>query len=180
MALPEILKVSFEFSPKLGIRELPRLDDDHQSNVRGLYVVGDLADAPIIKVALRQGYDVARTVAQRLAAPAGDDILDVVIVGAGPAGIGAALALQDTDLRCVVLERDRPFQTIQNFPRHKMIFAEPREFENPTNLWFGDASREDLLDRWEEALDDQTLPIRQPEEVESIEREGGMFTVRSQ
>ena len=57
--MPDILKLSFEFSPKIGVRELPQLDEEHQSNVPGLYVVGDLADAPIIKVALRQGYEAA-------------------------------------------------------------------------------------------------------------------------
>ena len=55
MARPEILKISFEFSSKLGVRELPKINGNHESNIPGLFVVGDLADAPIIKVALNQG-----------------------------------------------------------------------------------------------------------------------------
>jgi hypothetical protein len=95
MALTDHLPISFEFSPKLGIRELPELDGNHQSNVSGLYVVGDLADAPIIKVALNQGFDVANRLCDELGNPSSDpDLLDVVVIGAGPAGIGAALALQ--------------------------------------------------------------------------------------
>ena len=55
MARPALLNISLEFSSKLGVRELPDIDGAHESNISGLYVVGDLADAPIIKVALRQG-----------------------------------------------------------------------------------------------------------------------------
>ena len=39
-----IQKPSLEFGPGLGLRELPQLDAQHQSSVKGLYVVGDLAD----------------------------------------------------------------------------------------------------------------------------------------
>ena len=180
MALPDILKLSFEFSPKLGVRELPQLDGQHQSNVRGLYVVGDLADAPIIKVAIRQGFDVASHIADTIGGRGGsDDVLDVVIIGAGPAGIGAAIALQDRGLRYVVLERERPFATIQNFPKAKLIFSEPREIENPANLWFEDARKEELVDRWEQALDQRELCIQQPEEVVSVKRQGDSFEIET-
>ncbi|NNE43904.1 MAG: NAD(P)-binding domain-containing protein, partial [Gemmatimonadetes bacterium] len=108
-----------------------------------------------------------------------DEPLDVVIVGAGPAGIGAALALQARGLRFAVLEREQPFATIQNFPKSKLIFSEPREIQTGSSLWFEDAVKEDLVDRWEQALDDQSLPIRQPEEVVNIERDGDGFIVHS-
>ena len=149
----DILKVSFEFSPKLGVRELPKIDGRHQSNVPGLYVVGDLADAPIIKVALRQGYEVAEAIADELGAPGDDaELLDVLVVGAGPAGIGAALKLQERGARYVQIEKERPFSTIQNFPRSKIIFSEPRELESPGNFWFEDARTDVLVEKWDEAL----------------------------
>ncbi|MCB9675210.1 MAG: NAD(P)-binding domain-containing protein [Alphaproteobacteria bacterium] len=180
MAVPDIAKISFEFSPKLGIRELPQLDGKHQSNVPGLYVVGDLADAPIIKVALNQGYEVASTVCAELGAPSSDpDLLDVVIVGAGPAGIGAALALQEKGYRYVLLEKERPFNTIQNFPKAKLIFSEPRTLENKGSFWFEDATKEELVDRWGEALESRQLVLHQPEEVVDIPKNGGVFEVRT-
>ncbi len=96
MPTRDIMKISFEFSPKLGVRELPRISTDHESNVKGMYVVGDLADAPIIKVALNQGFDVARSLAEGLVPSRDEGVFDVVVVGAGPAGIGAALASPST------------------------------------------------------------------------------------
>ncbi|MEL6344335.1 MAG: NAD(P)-binding domain-containing protein [Myxococcota bacterium] len=184
MALPKLLDISFEFSPKLGVRELPEIDEGHESNVDGLYIIGDLADAPIIKVALRQGYDVAQEVydaARAMAQPGDDeDIYDVVIIGAGPAGIGAALKLRELGASYIMIERERPFSTIQNFPLGKIIFSEPREYENPGNFWFEDATKEDLVERWDEALKEHSLPIQQPEEVKDTARDGALFLIRTQ
>ncbi|CAM2066080.1 NAD(P)-binding domain-containing protein [Sulfidibacter corallicola] len=180
MGRPDILKIHFEFSSKLGVRDLPKLAGNHQSNVRGLYVVGDLADAPIIKVALNQGYDVAKRVVEDLPEASGDeDVLDVAVIGAGPAGIGAGLALEDAGKRYLILEKERPFSTIQNFPKAKLIFSEPREVENRANFWFEDAQKEELVDRWDKALDDHALKIHQPEEVLDIQKEGDLFTIHT-
>lgn len=181
MPLPDILDISVEFSPKIGVRELPEIDAKHESNVAGLYVIGDLTDAPIIKVALRQGHEVAQTVLQSLpAAERGDaEVYDVIVIGAGPAGIGAGLALREAGARFLILERARPFATIQNFPKGKLIFSEPREFESPGNFWFEDATKEELVERWDEALDSHALPIQQPEEVTGARKQGDHFVVET-
>lgn len=180
MALPETLNVTIEFSPKLGVRELPQLDRNHQSNVPGLYIVGDLADAPIIKVALQQGFSVAHHIADGLAGPTQDDgLLDVLVIGAGPAGIGAALALKERGLAYVLIEREAPFATIQNFPKAKLIFSEPKEMASPGNFWFEDATKEELVERWRAALETKALRIQQPEEVVDLKRTNGAFEVRT-
>ena len=180
MGLKDILKISFEFSPKLGVRELPRLSADKESNISGLYIVGDLADAPIIKVALNQGYDVARKVLEHGGqSRAEDGVFDVVVIGAGPAGIGAALALQERSANYLLLEKEQPFNTVQNFPKNKLIFSEPRSMQNRGNFWFEDAQKEDLVERWEAALDQRRLALRQPEEVTAIKKVGGLFEIQT-
>jgi len=181
---PEIIKLSFEFSSKLGVRELPEFDPDtHEANVKGIFIVGDLADAPIIKVALNQGFDVAQQLMAKLprapTADGGDEVLDVIVIGAGPAGIGAGLALQEAGARYVILEKERPFNTIQNFPKAKWVFAEPVSIENKGNFWFDDSAKETLVNRWEQAIDDKQLVIQQPEEVVDIEKHGDHFVIHS-
>ena len=174
----DILKVSFEFSPKIGVRELPQVDARNESNVRGLYIVGDLADAPIIKVALNQGHEVAEAIWAELGSSSSDaDLLDVAVIGAGPGGIGAALALQDAGARYAVFEKGEPFQTIQNFPRNKLIFSEPRHIENKGNFWFEDAQTEVVIERWSQALDEKSLVIRQPVEVTDVQKAPHGFDV---
>jgi thioredoxin reductase/polyferredoxin len=183
MALAEILNVSFEFSSKIGTRQLPKLDKNYQSNIKGLYIVGDLADAPVIKIALNQGFDVVSRMfeldlgGKRPAEQEG--VVDVCIVGAGPSGIGAALACQKHGLSFQIIEREKPFNTIQNYPKHKHVFSEPRDFGNSARFPFQDRIKEDLVKEWEQALDQHQIEIRQPEEVTGIRKQGELFEVES-
>ena len=174
-----ILDISHEFSRKMGARQLPELTADYESSVNGLYIVGDLADAPVIKIALNQGWEVARKIALKSDAKGTDpSILDMAIVGAGPSGIGAALACKEAGLSYLVIERERPFHTIQNFPLHKHIFAEPRHIESRAGLWFGDGLKEDLVERWDHELSAHGLQIEQPREVVDIKKDKhGVFTL---
>ncbi len=184
MAVGDILNISFEFSSKVGTRQLPKLDENYQSNIDGLYIVGDLADAPVIKIALNQGFDVVSQMFEKdLGGKVPEQVegaVDVVIVGAGPSGIGAALACKKHGLSFELIERERPFNTIQNFPKHKHIFSEPRDFGNSARFPFVDRIKEDLVKEWGEALDERKLVIRQPEEVVGIDREGEFFVVKTQ
>ena len=169
-----------EFSRFIGVRDRPRLDANHQSNVPGLYIVGDLADAPVIKLAFRQGDAVARHIAAELGGTSSQsDVVDVLIIGAGPAGIGAAMALRDTDLKVVVLDRTDPFATIADFPKGKLIFSEPDELDSPDGIWFGDAPKEELVDRWTAMLSENDLPLQFPEEVCGAVRRDRLFVVRT-
>jgi thioredoxin reductase len=176
-----ILDLSFEFSSKVGTRELPKLSKDYESNIKGLYIVGDLADAPVIKIALNQGYDVAeRMIAKDFGGkppPRQDGVADVAILGAGPSGIGAALACRKHGLSVEVIERERPFNTIQNYPKAKHVFAEPKEFGPSGRFPFMDSVKEDLVELWEKALDEHMIEIHQPEEAVNIEKKGDLFEV---
>ena len=170
--------MNIEFSNTAGVRDIPVLDTHHQSNVPGLFIVGDLADAPIIKVALRQGYEVAEHVAATL--PDSERTLDyqVVIIGAGPAGVGAATALKAQGISYVVFERDSPFSTIGSFPRGKMMYMDAAASDNPTHLPLSDSTKEDLVDSWLQALQTDALNIEQPIEVLSAEQKHGMFSIQ--
>jgi NosR/NirI family transcriptional regulator, nitrous oxide reductase regulator len=179
MALSDIVKISFEYVPKAGHRQLPELSKEYESNVPGLFIVGDLADAPVIKIALNQGFDIATRVAKKPDAKANKDgVLDVIIIGAGPAGIGAAIACINNKLSYVVIEKEKPLNTIQNYPKNKHVFAEPKPIANKPMIWLDDTLKEDLLQRWEKLIDDKGIEINQPEEVTDIKKSAdGFFTV---
>jgi thioredoxin reductase/polyferredoxin len=183
MAFDEILNITFEFSPKVGTRQLPKLSKRYESNIPGMYIVGDLADAPVIKISLNQGYDVANGIFQNdfkgVVPPKQDGVVDVAVIGAGPGGIGAALACQKNGLSFELIERERPFNTIQNYPKNKHIFSEPRDFGNSARFPFVDRIKEDLVVEWGKALEENKLVIRQPEEVVDVKKVGDLFELHT-
>ncbi len=165
------------FSPWFGLRELPELDADHMTNVPGLYVAGDLGDAPVIKAALRQGAEVAAAVATALGFPANaEDAVDVVIVGAGPAGVSAAKVLTERGFRVVVLERDQPFHTLASFPRGKVLYADPPRVAPPAGFAFDDGPSEALVASWGPIVAD--LRVESGVSVTAIDGADGAFVVR--
>ena len=158
--------MSLEFSPMHGIRDRPSLDRNHQSSVSGLYVIGDLADAPIIAAALQQGRTVAEHVATTLVPEAEVDH-DVLIVGGGPAGISAAMRLAELGVDHAVAERETSFATIANFPTGKMIYTEHEQTDDTGTLSLIDGPKETLVARWRAALEDTSVTVLQPAEVMS-------------
>ena len=167
------------FSPYIGVAPRPRVSDDYESNVPGMYVVGDLVDAPVIKMALIQGREVGEHVARQLGSSNDDTDADVIIVGAGPAGLAAAEAVAASGLRVVLFDKVRPANTIHAFAKGKPIFAEPEDLDNPTSLWIGDATKEALADRWDAWVRDSDLPVHAPEEVTEVRRVGERFEVQT-
>lgn len=172
--------------PAGHVEKLPLADDDGSTNVEGLYVVGDIKGIPLLKFSSDTG---ARAVQTILAQPAfqgrdpgirpdGRDVLDLVIVGAGVAGMAAALEAKRNGLEFAVYEATEPFSTIVNFPKGKPIYTYPTEMEPAGLLQFSD--RADVKERLVEELRAQTLeqgiePI--PDRVERIERRGAYLEV---
>jgi thioredoxin reductase/ferredoxin len=121
--------------PAGKVEQLPEVGEDGSTGVPGLWVAGDLGGVPLLKLAVDGGARVAERIAQRLAAsgtgpprsPGGDDVLDLVIVGAGVAGVSAALEAKARGLRFELIESAEPFFTIANFPRAKPIYTYPAD-----------------------------------------------------
>ena len=112
-------------SPNM-VQRRPEVDSDRESNIPGLYIIGDLAGAPVIKLAMAQGFEVIEHIAAKSDAIGSDPkVFDVLIVGGGAAGLNAALAAQDRGLRHLVLEKEKLANTIENFPEGKWVYAEP-------------------------------------------------------
>ncbi len=144
---------------------LPEVREDFSTAVPGLYVVGDLAGVPLFKFSADSGARAVRTILadprfQARPAPDAMDSMagveppwDLVIVGAGVAGMSAALEAERAGLRFLVVESAQPFSTVHNFLRGKPIYTYPTGMVPAGDLRIEGATREAVL----EAFEAQTL-----------------------
>jgi thioredoxin reductase/polyferredoxin len=161
--------------------ERPFLKKHNESNIPGLYIVGDLAGAPVIKYAMAQGYEVIEHIASLPNAIGGSDeeLHDVVIIGAGASGLNAALQARERGMRYVLLEKEQIANTIENFPEGKYVYAEPDTQPPKGKLWLDGATKEDLTQRWNQIIKDNQLEVRTSEGVTSLEKKDGVFNVKT-
>jgi putative YpdA family bacillithiol system oxidoreductase len=107
-------------------------------------------------------------------------MLDVIIVGAGAAGLSAALAAHQQDLSYVVLEQRKLANTIFNMPKRKRVFDTPVQLPQRGHLWFSETTREELLEKWSQLSQQYTLHVREQEAVAELQAVDGTFQVRSE
>lgn len=165
--------------------ETPELDVHFQSNVPGLYVVGELGGRGLIKNAVNEGKlaveHVAKQIRQNsLFARRNADVYDVAIVGSGPAGLSAGLEALRAGLRYVMLEQGTLTDTIRKYPRHKLLLAEPVRMPLYGDLWVADASKEELLQVWETMIERTGLRVRTGQRVERVEWSGDRFVITTE
>jgi NosR/NirI family transcriptional regulator, nitrous oxide reductase regulator len=149
----------------------PALKAHGETNVPGVFVIGDLAGAPVIKLAMDQGFEVIEHIAS-LDGARGDEpeVYDLMIAGAGAAGLNAALAAKDRGLRTLVLEKSKLANTIENFPEGKWVYAEPDQIPPKGKLWLDGARKEDLIARWHQIVRENALGVRTEEGLKKIQK----------
>jgi thioredoxin reductase (NADPH) len=105
--------------------------------------------------------------------------LDVIIIGAGPAGLTAALACQQRGFRYVVLEQDEIGGTVLHYPKQKLVLTQPVELPLYGKLKFNEISKENLLSIWQEIFKKYSLNILTHHKVDSIDKNDGHFLVNA-
>jgi thioredoxin reductase/Fe-S-cluster-containing hydrogenase component 2 len=155
---------------------IPVSNSSGMSNLEGLWVAGDVSGAALIRLSINQAVRAIDAIGSRRSPP-DPRIVDVAIVGAGPAGLAAALRCRERNLSCRVLEKERLASTIRDYPRNKHVMAEPSAVPLLGSLWFDRCTREELLARWERTAAERALPILERAEVQRIEWQNGWFKV---
>jgi thioredoxin reductase/ferredoxin len=154
--------------------------DEHLESVEvpGLLLAGDLTGLPLIKNALRQGKAAADRVGATLPRRArGRADADVIIVGAGPAGLAASLRAKELGLRYVTLEQATVAASIQAFPRHKLVYDQPLEVPCEGELWLRECTKEELLAQWTRVVRKHALAIRERQRVVAMTKSDELFAV---
>src|SRR5579862_906655 len=171
-------------SPSMAA-DMPHLTPEYETTVPNLFIVGELGGLALIKNAVNQGRDCIDTIAVRLkstgSAQTIPGIYDVLIVGAGPAGISASLRAIENKLNYLTLERDEVGGTVAKYPRQKLVMTSPVEFPMYGKFKKLQLSKENLLAFWNQVLHRADFKVRTGQRVDDIKKgEDGIFTVITQ
>src|SRR5579863_5730280 len=164
--------------------DMPVLTPEYETTVSNLFIVGELGGLALIKNAVNQGRDCVDTIAARLQAlsdPSGaDGVYDLLVVGAGPAGISASLRAIERKLNYLTLERDEVGGTVAKYPRQKLVMTSPVEFPMYGPFKKLQLSKENLLAFWDMILNRADFNVSTGEKVDDIKKgEDGVFTVQT-
>ena len=151
--------------------DLPRVKENFETNVTGLYIVGELGGMGLIANAFEQGRQcVDGILAEEETGPEG--LLDLVIVGCGPAGLSASLTALANDLDFVTLEKEDVGGTVRHYPRKKLVMTRPVRVPGYGKLPASVIHKEELIEIWHDVVDRVGLTVNTSETVRAVERIG--------
>lgn len=160
--------------------DMPHLTPEYETNIKDLFIVGELGGLALIKNAVNQGRECVDTIAARMKSrrrPLGD-VYDVLIVGAGPGGISASLRAIELKMKYITIEQDEIGGTVAKYPRQKLVMTSPVELPLYGKMTKRELSKENLLDIWKKVLQRADFKVRAGEKVDDIRKtEDGIFTV---
>jgi len=159
--------------------DIPYLSPNFETNRPGLYIAGELGGMGLIRNAIRQGVGAARHAIGQLRGARSADAVDVLIVGAGPAGLGAALACAEAGVEYDLIEQDTLGGTLAHFPRHKVVLTEPIEVPLFGNVHRAEMSKEELLALWQRIVAETRLQVRTGVKLLGVTGEDGGFRVET-
>jgi thioredoxin reductase/ferredoxin len=157
--------------------ELPEVDEWFESSRPGVHVVGELGGMGLIKNAINQGTQAAKHLAETC--PRGGPGPDVVIVGAGPAGLATAFGLHAAGLTYRIFDQGSVGGTIANYPRQKIVMTEKMKVALAGTIGRSTISKEELLESLQRAIAKNEVKVEEGVKVERIEGDDGAFTVHT-
>jgi len=160
---------------KRGV-DIPLLEPNFESpNIPGIFIAGELGGMGLIRKAVEQGKQAIDSVKKRGRAKTP---YDVVIIGAGPAGISATLSAKHLGLRSVTLEQEDSFGgTTLHYPRGKIVMTAPMNLPIIGKIKIRETNKEALMALWEKVITQADIKINFSERMEKVERQGNTFTV---
>jgi thioredoxin reductase/NAD-dependent dihydropyrimidine dehydrogenase PreA subunit len=171
----EAIKLVFG-TEKRGV-DIPYVQPNFETNVPGIFIAGELGGMGLIRKAAEQGRQALESIRAR---KGGNAPLDVVIVGAGPAGLSAGLGAIQHKLRYKIIEQEDSLGgAIYHYPRNKIAMTAPVKLALVGAVRMGEISKEKLLEFWHGVVRRTGLQIAFNEQMENIERAGEGFVVKT-
>jgi len=161
---------------KRGI-DIPQVKPTFETNVSGIFIAGELGGMGLIRKGVDQGQRAIQTIRKNKSK--GSE-LDVVIVGAGPAGISASLAAKEAGLRFVTVEQEDSLGgAIYHYPRRKVAMTAPMTLPIVGKVNKHEISKEELLTFWSRVTSENGIKINFAERMEAVHNTGSGFLVKT-
>ena len=157
--------------------DIPQVDPNFETNVPGIFIAGELGGMGMIRKAALQGSEAMKTICTRK----GDaNQLDLVIVGAGPAGLTSGLVAIEKKMRYVIVEQESSLGgCIYQYPRGKICMTAPFKFPLVGEVKWNEISKEQLFEFWNGVLEKTGMKINLGERMETITRTDNGFIVKT-
>jgi thioredoxin reductase (NADPH) len=155
--------------------DLPVINEHFETNVKGVYIVGELGGLALIKNAIVQGKKVIENIMKQRSSHSAE--YDVAIIGAGPAGLASGLSALEKKLKYVVIEQSDIGGTVLQYPRNKVVMTSPVDLPLWGRIKFTKVSKETLLMLWQKVLAKTSLKINTDEKVTEIKKEEKGFDI---
>jgi thioredoxin reductase len=157
--------------------DIPQVNPEFETNIPGIFIAGELGGMGLIRNAIRQGTQAVKTISSR---PRGQAELDLLIIGAGPAGIAASLAAKEAGLKYVTVEQEDSLGgTTYHYPRNKLVMTAPMQLPLIGEIKIREVSKEELMDIWTSVLKKAEPEIRFSERMEEIIPGEKSFSIRT-
>jgi thioredoxin reductase/Pyruvate/2-oxoacid:ferredoxin oxidoreductase delta subunit len=162
--------------------DLPEIDEYFESSRPGVHVVGELGGMGLLRNAVRQGLQAAKRLDHVLPKekPRGrGGRVDVVVVGAGAAGLATACGLQEAGRSYRLLEQGTWGGTMFHYPRRKIVMTEPATIPGFGKIGKSTITKEELLETWGKAIEKLQVKVEESVQVNGIDGEDGTFAVQT-
>ena len=162
---------------KRGV-DLPHINYNFETNIPGIYIAGELGGMGLIKNAVEQGRQAVENIV-KAGRKQHHATYDLIVVGAGPAGISAALNAKKHNLNCLTLEQDTLGGTVFSFPRSKIVMTSPMDIPLHGKVKLYETSKSELLELWKEVIQKNNISLKENSKVEAIVHEEEHFRVET-
>ncbi len=157
--------------------DIPQVDPTFETNVPGIFIAGELGGMGLIRKAVTQGSQAIDSIAKLKGSI---NPYDVVIVGTGPAGLGATLGAIDKKLRYVTVEQETSLGgAIFQYPRNKIAMTAPVKLPIIGEMRFNEVSKEKLLEFWQGIVSKTGMKLNFNERMETITKTDNGFIVKT-
>ena len=155
---------------------MPHVNQYFETNVPGMFIAGELGGMGLIKNAVEQGRQAVENILKNFDKNHSASY-DLIIVGAGPAGIAGCLTAKKHGLNFLLLDQDSLGGTIFNFPRKKIVMTSPMDLPLYGKVKLFETSKTELLELWNTVLQRNNIVVKENSKVEIISSENGIFKV---